>query len=581
MLFRSDPEGRAALFYAMTHKNTQVTSALIQAGATPSALDADGRTCLFYATNPTCIAELLINHPNIINIQDNDGKTALFFAPNESVMQLLLLYGINPNIQDNQGQTALFTANTQQLVGILLDGKANPNICDIYGRTPIFYLKDNPALNRLLSTDFDCSIRDNNGFTALYYQNSEAAIYKIAFNSTPDELNKLNFEGRLPISYIKSPARLKKMIKLGADVNLTDKKGRHVLFYVDDNDLKQGDLNDNNSILTILSEAHCNPDIRDDNDELAFAAPYLRKQNAILLRYKKKTTIANVLTLHKYDELKSFMDLGIEPNARFSKTQTILTQAVSLNDEKLVEILVSRGADVNLPNPLETTPLTLAIQIHSPECCEVLLKAGAKVSSECFKLARKLAHPQILQLLWQYAPELKGNYYDYMTLQMRKLYQESVNSELDKVYKHYEQKTFNAENEFYSIYSDINYSALEKAVTYHDTEAVIFMMKKKIQQNTLFSMLITIELVNLAVNVNAPDILQLLCQYGILDSFHSSRYTNDNNPLALAINQCRIKCVEVLLHYIQPDDSIVTSHPGIKAMLIENHSRRQNQTQKH
>ncbi len=564
-----DPEGKPALFYAVKNADRELISLLIDHGADASAQDATGKTCLFYATNTECIARILRSVNGIINVQDIDSKSALFYANSPEVMQMLFFNGIDPNIQDNLGQTALFTASTPKQVKTLIEGGVDPNIRDNQGKSAIFYINENPALLALsqCNANIDVTIQDCDGHTALYYQTDENLILQFAsfyfLNGHRELINDLNFEGRLPISYIKSPNKLRQMIKWGADINCRDSFGRHILFYLTDYIILDSGSN-HNSVLSVLINSNCNPDIRDLNGELAPAAKILKKQALLNSLSKKHITLDRALNMHQYDHLKTFMELGVDPNSKFSEYQTVLTKAISLNDEKLIEILLTPGLDVNVPNSMGNTPLMLAIKRYCPESCELLLKAGATVTAECFKTARYLGHPQIIQLLWQYAPEFKGNYHDYMTLEMRKIYNESINSELNKVYNS-EKLIFDPELDFGTIYTDyLSVNELSKAIQYHDTAAIIYMIHKNIEEKTLDSFLYQTDVINTAINVNAPDIVSVLCKYGILKSYQTSFYTN---PLIVAINNNRLQCVEVLLHYLRPDDNCVSTNPRIMALL--------------
>lgn len=570
-----DTNGTSVLFYAVKANNSKIISLLINNGACIDALDSYGRTCLFYASAADCIALIMSKGGrSIINAKDYSGKTALFYASNTTVIQMLSLNNINPNIRDNLGQTALFTAKSSDLVNTLLEIKLNPNIQDNEGKTALFYIPKNRALLSLcLLTEniLDVNIQDNDGHTALYYQKDEYIIYKIASHKNCN-VNITNFEGRHPLSYVTHPKKFKQMIEWGADVNYRDAKGRHILFFIDDKQLYNNSNYIQKALINILADTDCDPKIRDFDNNPAPAASFLflalekhRQLNAANSLRSKNVTISSAVAKHHYEDVAALLEQGDNPNEMVKK-QTLLTQAISQNDEKLVQILIEYGADLTIPNSYGITPLVLAVQQYNPECCEVLLKAGAKIDSDCFKLARDLGNPDIIQLFWKYAPKYKGNYNEYKTCEMRKKYLAYLNEELGLLYSGKTVSKFNIKQEFNALYNDC-YSRedLLKAIDLHDTEAVKYMIDKNIKDGRIHSFLSEFSFIRIAVSVNAPDIILLLCQNGILNTYQESPY---NNPVVDAVNQKREKCTEVLLRFFNPcADICITYHPGIMKLI--------------
>jgi ankyrin repeat protein len=112
--------GSDALLLALGAGHSEVSKALLDAGADPNSVDADGRTALMYAVT--------------------SGRTSL--------VRLLLQRGAHPHQKDLDGQTALMAAVHVHHLGaarLLLAKGADPWAKDIFGRTPIGLARRNRA----------------------------------------------------------------------------------------------------------------------------------------------------------------------------------------------------------------------------------------------------------------------------------------------------------------------------------------------------------------------------------------------------------------------------------------------------
>lgn len=106
------------------------------------------------------------------------------------------------------------------------------------------------------------------------------------------------------------------------------------------------------------------------------------------------TAIATVQP-NRSNIIEPFLVAGCDPNKVVSQTHTVefyktvmrgltaFMAAITTRDCQLIELLVKRGADVNLPakGRIKRTPLQMAVEVGDRNICEFLLNLGAKVNT--------------------------------------------------------------------------------------------------------------------------------------------------------------------------------------------------------
>ena len=149
-----DVDGASPLHYAVRGRLTDVTTRLLEVGASVDAVTDTGETALFFA--PTkAIAELLLAHGANPNAGTAGGPlhTAAFNG-RVDVAQVLLAHGALVNSIDRNGETPLHRAVFRQrrdVVALLLREGADVNILSASGRPrTAFDMTDNPEILQLL-----------------------------------------------------------------------------------------------------------------------------------------------------------------------------------------------------------------------------------------------------------------------------------------------------------------------------------------------------------------------------------------------------------------------------------------------
>jgi ankyrin repeat protein len=191
-----DARGRTPLFYAVT-QSADTVRFLLNLGTDPSARDFAGATPLHEAVqhgqNATFVIEWLLAYGADLADTDDRGRTVLhYLADNpyyfsERMLNFLLAHGLDINARDQDGATPLHLAvgrgindnpsaasaygNLDGVRAMLAKG-ADPAARDNAGRTPLHYfaaynLGNLDILNLLITSGADPAAKDNEGKTPL------------------------------------------------------------------------------------------------------------------------------------------------------------------------------------------------------------------------------------------------------------------------------------------------------------------------------------------------------------------------------------------------------------------------------
>ena len=205
------------------------------------------------------------------------------------------------------------------------------------------------------------------------------------------------------------PAIAKKLISLGADMNVTDENGKtplhnamHLLGPEGGNDKKipgvvDGIIEGIRLLVTagakvpkdILAEIPINPQYGPDNKRLAedVTLEQWNELAKLMLDHGADPTAKTadgktalmVLALMDPSLVKRALDAGADPKAADKDGNTALHNATS---PETIEMLVKAGADVNAVDKKGNTPLIMLVQTNPPhKTVELLVKAGADVNA--------------------------------------------------------------------------------------------------------------------------------------------------------------------------------------------------------
>ena len=147
--------------------------------------------------------ELIIKIPNIVNVIDEKGETFLSYAikrKNYPVINLILASPIlNLHFQDVRGNTYLHLAILYQnisLIETLLIKGINPNVQNKDGDTALhlaYLINNNDIINLLINNDVDFNLKNNQGYIAEELRpNSDDKKYKNIFNEKDNLITEVD-----------------------------------------------------------------------------------------------------------------------------------------------------------------------------------------------------------------------------------------------------------------------------------------------------------------------------------------------------------------------------------------------------
>lgn len=273
----------------------------------PSRRD-DGGDSLLHRCKVPEVTQLLLKAGANPNVQDRHGRTPLFYA-NPATMAILLQYHADPNITDSNGQTPIFTASTAS-TRFLLRANAKIDVIDKKGRTPIFYADsvETPIfhvdsvkkIHLLLAVGADVNIKDHSGDTPLTLTIHKGSVMADAFNAL------LTANPRIDTN------------TMGRFINCKPVEILQILqpFAIKNNTSASAGKNTATNIT--------NKEISSDNSPLVMAA--------------ERGNIA---------ALKTLLATG---NNTKSELNRALQLAVDTNSMESVELLLTAGAEVNVPD---------------------------------------------------------------------------------------------------------------------------------------------------------------------------------------------------------------------------------------
>ncbi|MDI6448708.1 ankyrin repeat domain-containing protein [Anaerobaca lacustris] len=394
------PEDRAeALRQAAGRGNAAEVKSLIARGADLTARDATGKTVLFNALGNREVVELLLTHGADINAQDRSGFTPLHTAlrsRTSDVARLLIGRGAQVHTQSHDGETPLHTASElgdTEIVRLLVRRGAEVDAATQTGDTPLLRAArqgHHDIAQHLIAEGADV---DAWGITLVpggeKFQNPlHAAIecdhrhlVQLLLDSGAD-VDAKDRLGRSPAvramqknqkrvvaalaaagadltihlaAYLGDMAAAKRLMKAGADVNLRDDLQRIPLHYAAGQGRKEV------AELLIANGAEVNATDNDKRTPLHYAIEHVE--------------VAKVLADH---------GAGLNTEDRLGETP--LRKAVFHGDKEVVDLLIARGAAIDLH---------LAAYIGRRDKVKELLASGVDID-----VRREQVDPSMLAELW-------------------------------------------------------------------------------------------------------------------------------------------------------------------------------------
>ncbi len=350
---------KTPLMHAASEGYVEIVKLLLASGAQVNVQTDEGTSLMMgVAGGHTEIVKLLLTAGADVKAIDRMGDQVLIMAarqrsyrpsapePDSEIMRLLLANGADPNVRGQRGTTALMSANTAAKVKLLVANHADVNPKDEQGQTALIKAATRGnavVVSALLENGADLNVTDNKGSNALLCSlDRENTAYGDEVRTLPGrrlevarrllladavDLNAQNGDGETALMRavrLESVEMIKSLLAKGADGTRSDVFG---------------------DTAVILAYEKGNNEI-----EKLLPAPLLKRQPLNVLNAFLRAAIG------KKDEakVKELLAEGANPNDEYAigyahKTirRTVLILAASVGHPGIVQLLLSKGANVN------------------------------------------------------------------------------------------------------------------------------------------------------------------------------------------------------------------------------------------
>ena len=305
--------GKSALFWATSERRTECMRVLLSHGADPNLLNGTGTFVpLLFADVDA--AQLLVEHGADVDAVDADGRSALYFAVQDYDFELasfLLNEGANPNVYTSRSTTPLMRAairEADEFVLLLLDNGADVEARNRDEETALFVAsrsKNSRSIKFLLEAGAKVHARDKVGGTPLHYITcTYSAVYDESDSDNDsdnvsddeddtyhDDDDEFDTRSMLMVDCINT------LISHGADPNATDDRGQTPL-------TRPLQKDEHQVVEALIQSGATNPGLVDSKmsafrfaDERGFTAAALFRATVIKSRIRKLRGIIRLIVV--------------------------------------------------------------------------------------------------------------------------------------------------------------------------------------------------------------------------------------------------------------------------------------------
>ena len=398
----ADRYGITPLYLACVNGNADTVRRLLDAGADPNAADPGGETALMTAarTGSPAVLRLLLERGAQVEAREPEfGQTALMIAVREDhapAIDVLLTAGGSPNAQTRKGPTPAFvppckgTGCGSEGVGINRGGLPDRGRrAEVKGgMTPLLYAARDgraAAARRLVEAGADVELADANGIRPLLMAviNNNLDVARVLLSKGAN-VNADDFWGRTPLwaaveyrnldmnnndqdsptdnGVDRAPILefIRVLIDAGANVNARTRElppSRRWLYSLNDvswvdftgqTPFLRAALSGDTATMRLLVERGADPNL----PTLAGTTPLMAAAGVNWVVAQTYTESPRALV----DAVAMCLELGADVNAANSMGLTALLGAVNRGSNDIIELLVRRGARLDIKDKEGRTP---------------------------------------------------------------------------------------------------------------------------------------------------------------------------------------------------------------------------------
>jgi ankyrin repeat protein len=386
----SGTQGTAALVWAATRNDAQMTDLLLAAGADVKAPNEFGATALYAAAQHSdpALTEKLLKAGGDPNAALMSGETPLMVAAqrgNTATVRALLAGGADPNLKEkNAGQTALMWALSERQSG---------------------------AVEELVKHGADIHGGSKSGFTPLMFAAQQgdvdsARILLAAGAKVNDAQPKTGLTALMIASAMVRAPAVDLLLDNRADPNLVDANGYAALHRVVRDSDYGIDLARKDQVMVIvksLLKHGADPNLRLIVDK-AKAAEEIKNGNVQTYEKRTAVTVTEVVLIgatplmlaaevNNLDVIKTLVEAGADPKITTERGTTALIMASGAgtdvqreraNEERALAVdtakfLIEHGVDVNAKGDYGWTALHAATYQGMKDLIEFLVSKGANI----------------------------------------------------------------------------------------------------------------------------------------------------------------------------------------------------------
>ena len=355
------------LMLAAERRHHDISLYLIDHGADVHKKDSCKRTALHYASErgDLEVVEALLSKGAEIDVEDKDHCTPLTLTARRGHIDMLLYlihHGADVHKKDGRKRTALHYASARsdlKVVKALLSKGADIDVEDKDCRTPLWLAAEMGKIDILLyliNHGADVKKKDGRKRTALHYASARSDLKVVkALLSKGADIDVEDKDCRTPLWLAAEMGKIDILLYLinhGADVKKKDGRKRTALHYASE----RGDL----KVVKALLSKGAEIDVED--------------------RYRCTPLMLAADSGHNNISLY-LINHGADVNMNHLK-QTALHYASERGDWKVVEALLSKGAEIDVEDRYRCTPLMLAAESGHNDIFLYLIDHGADVNKK-------------------------------------------------------------------------------------------------------------------------------------------------------------------------------------------------------